>query len=134
MKAGCMSGSQIEHPKRGELSAAISNAVVRVFHDYTGRGPNRARAFVHDDLISVVLEDTLTKGERNLVVQGNREVVLQSRHAYQQTMRADLVAAIETLAGHKVRAFLSDNSTDPDVAVESFVMEPISQNGQVAEL
>lgn len=128
-----MPGSQIEHPKRGELSAAISNAVVRVFREYTGRGPDRARAFIDDDLIAVVLEDTLTKGERTLVAEGKSDVVLQYRYAYQQTMRADLIAAVESLAGRKVRAFLSDNSTDPDVAVESFVMEPVAQNGKVAE-
>lgn len=129
-----MSTSQIEHLKRGELSAAISNAVVRVFYDYTGRGPNRARAFVHDDLVSVVLEDTLTKGERHLVADGKSEVVLQSREAYQDTMRADLIAAVEQLTGRKVRAFLSDNSTDPDVAVESFVLEPTgSMNGRVQQ-
>lgn len=128
-----MPGSQIEHPERGELSAAISNAVVGVFRDHTGRGPNRARAFVHDDAISVVLEETLSKGERNLVAQGESEVVLQYRHAYQQMMRLDLIAAVETLAGRKVRAFLSDNSANPDIAVESFVMAPTAQDGQVAE-
>lgn len=53
-----MLSSQIDPPVRGELSAAISNAVVRVFHEYTGRGPNRARSFVSDDLVSVVLEET----------------------------------------------------------------------------
>jgi uncharacterized protein YbcI len=39
-------------------------------------------------------------------------------------MRADLIAAIEELTGRKVRAFLSDNQIDPDIAVESFVLEP----------
>ena len=27
----------------GEMYAAISNAVVRIVHEYTGRGPTRAR-------------------------------------------------------------------------------------------
>jgi uncharacterized protein YbcI len=129
-----MLSSQIDLPVRGELSAAISNAVVRVFHEYTGRGPNRARSFVGEDLVSVVLEETLTKGERQLVADGKSEVVLQSRYAYQQTMRADLTAAVEQLTGRHVRAFLSDNSTDPDIAVESFVLEPVtSENGRTAQ-
>jgi uncharacterized protein YbcI len=125
-----VSSSQIDLPTRGELSAAISNAVVRVFHEYTGRGPNRARSFVSDDLISVVLEETLTKGERHLLADGKSEIVLQSRDAYQQAMCADLIAAIEDLTSRRVRAFLSDNSTDPDIAVESFVLEPTTSNGQ----
>jgi uncharacterized protein YbcI len=129
-----MPGSQIDLLGRGQLSAAISNAVVRVFHEYTGRGPNRARAFVSDDLISVVLEETLTKGERQLVADGKSDVVLHSRHAYQDTMRDALISAVEQLTGRHVRAFLSDNSIDPDVAVESFVLEPVvSENGRVEQ-
>lgn len=130
-----MLSSQIDPPVRGELSAAISSAVVRVFHEYTGRGPNRARSFVSDDLISVVLEETLTKGERHLVADGKSDIVLQSRDAYQDTMRDALIAAVEQLTGRHVRAFLSANRTDPDVAVESFVLEPVtSENGRVKQL
>lgn len=127
-----MSSSQIDLLGRGQLSAAISNAVVKVFHEYTGRGPKRARSVVSDDLISVVLEETLTKGERQLVADGKSDVVLQSRDAYQDTMRDALIASVEELTGREVRAFLSGNSIDPDVAVESFVLEPVaSENGRV---
>lgn len=127
-----MSSSHVDVSSAGEVSAAISNAVVRVFHDYTGRGPTRARSHVGDSLISVVLEETLTKGERRLVAQGMSDDVLRYRRAYQQTMRTDLVAAVEGLSGRTVRAFLSDNSTDPDIAVESFVLAPAS--GDVPEV
>jgi len=54
---------------------------------------------------------------------------LDSRKAYQQTMSRDLVAAVEQLTGRTVHAFLSDNRTDPDIAVESFVLAP--QNNTV---
>ncbi len=75
-------------------------------------------------LISVVLRDTLTKGERSLVADGRSQLVLDMRKAYQITMRAELVAGVEQITGRKVIAFLSDNHIDPDVAVESFVLEP----------
>jgi uncharacterized protein YbcI len=119
-----VSTSQIEHPVGGETASAISNGVVRLLREYTGRGPTRARAHISTDLISVVLEDTLTKGERSLVQDGQTALVLKARHAYQQTMRADLIAMVEEVTGRKVRAFLSDNHIDPDIAVESFVLEP----------
>jgi uncharacterized protein YbcI len=121
-----MPTSQIDVPHTGALSAAIANAVVGLLRDYTGRGPTRARAHVDDDLITVVLEDTLTKGERSLVADGKGDLVLNTRHAYQLTMRGDLVAAVEELSGREVRAFLSDNHIDPDVAVETFVLEPLA--------
>jgi uncharacterized protein YbcI len=50
--------------------------------------------------------------------------VLASRKAYQNTMRADLVVAVEEFTGREVMAFLSDNHLEPDVAVESFVLIP----------
>ena len=70
------------------------------------------------------LRDTLTKGERSLVADGRAQLVLDMRKAYQQTMRNDLVAGVEEITGRKVIAFFSDNHIDPDMAMESFVLEP----------
>jgi uncharacterized protein YbcI len=128
-----MSGTQVEHTTAGPLAAAISNGVVHLLLEYTGRGPTRARTHITDELISVVLEDTLTKGERSLVDDGETDLVLNARKAYQRTMSRDLVALVEETTGRKVRAFLSDNHMEPDIAVESFVLEPLPaqsrQNG-----
>jgi len=44
------------------------------------------------------------------------------RRALQDTMREDLIAAVEALTGREVEAFLSDNLHDPDIAVEIFLM------------
>jgi uncharacterized protein YbcI len=106
------------------VAAEISNAVVRLISDYTGRGPTRARTHIDHDLVTVVLRDTLTKGEQSLVRNGQSELVLAARKAYQNVMKPDLVAAIERLTGRTVLAFLSDNHLDPDIAIESFVLEP----------
>jgi uncharacterized protein YbcI len=111
-----------EHPLSGSKSAAISNHVVRTMSDYTGRGPTRARTVVADDVVTVVLQDTLTKGERSLVADGRDELVLSTRKAFQLTMRHDLVGGIEEILGRPVIAFMSDNHIDPDVCVEVFVL------------
>jgi uncharacterized protein YbcI len=73
---------------------------------------------------AVVLQDGMTRGERSLVRDGRTELVLSTRKAYQETMREDLVAAVEEITGRTVYAFLSDNHADPDVAVECFVLTP----------
>src|SRR5438309_9773305 len=52
------------------LAHTISNMVVRVLNEFTGRGPTQARTYIQDDLITVVLRDTLTRGERHLVEDG----------------------------------------------------------------
>ncbi|HTC59286.1 MAG TPA: Na-translocating system protein MpsC family protein [Solirubrobacteraceae bacterium] len=110
---------------KGSISAAISSAVVQLIREYTGRGPTKARTYIDEDLITVVLQDTLTMGERSLVRDGEADLVLTSRKAFQRTMSTQLIAAIERHSGRSVFAFLSDNHIDPDIAVETFVLSPI---------
>lgn len=104
-------------------AAAISNRVVRLLSEYTGRGPTRARTYITDQLVTVLVRDTLTKGEHSLVRDGQADLVLATRKAYQGTMRTDLIAVVEETLDRKVVAFLSDNHLDPDVAVEVFVLD-----------
>lgn len=113
-------------PQDGHISVAanISNHVVHLMSEFTGRGPTKARTSIDDDLISVVLRETLTKGERTLVADGNSQLVLRTRKAYQDAMRMDLIEGVERLTGRTVIALLSDNHLDPDIAVESFVLSP----------
>lgn len=108
----------------GQLASAISNRVVRVMSEYTGRGPTRARTYVHDDLVTVVVQDTLTRGELSLVRDGRSEMVMTMRKAFQETMRSDLVAAVEELTGREVVAFFSANHIAPDAALEGFLIAP----------
>jgi len=113
----------------GSLSAAISNAVVGLLHDYTGRGPTHARTTIGSETIVVTLRDSLTKAERTLASHGQALEVLAMRRAFQNTMRDDLVAAVERLTGRQVEAFLSDNLFEPDVAVEIFLMKRVDSDG-----
>jgi uncharacterized protein YbcI len=115
------------------MSAAISNAVVRLLSEYTGRGPTKARTYIFKDFISVVLQDTLTTGERSLCRSGYSDLVLATRKAYQETMAAQLIAAIERHSGRRVATFLSANHVDPDIAVESFLLAPHIDGGSVRD-
>jgi uncharacterized protein YbcI len=105
-------------------AANISNLVVQLMTNQTGRGPTKAWTSINGDLIAVVLRDTLTKGERSLVANGRADLVMEIRSAYQDTMRAEAIAGVEQLTGRTVLAFLSSNHIDPDVAIECFVLEP----------
>ncbi len=118
-----MSGTDTERAPDGERAAAISNLVVKLVNEYTGRGPTKARTYIAEDLVTVVLQDSLTKGERSLVRDGRADLVLRVRLAFQGTMREDLIAGVEGLTGRKVRAFLSANHMEPDVAIESFLLD-----------
>ena len=109
---------------RGHMAQAINHAVVRVVRDYTGRGPTQAHTTITDDVIIVVLRDTLLKAERSLVDDGQSQAVRDMRRRFQSAMQRELVAAVTEHSGRTVEAFLSDNVVDPDVAVEVFVLGP----------
>ena len=111
------------HPS-GMVAASISNAVVRILHEYTGRGPTKARTDIHPESVVVLLADTLTKGERVLADNGNPDLVLRTRQHFQRLMRDDMIAAVEGLTERRVIAFMSENHIDPDMAAEVFVLEP----------
>ena len=112
----------------GPRAAAISNAMVQLLHEYTGRGPTRARTTIGDDLIVCVLADTLTKSERKLVDAGEEALVLQERSTFQRLMREEAIAEIEKLSDRTVMAFMSTNHIEPDLAVETFVLAPLRQD------
>ncbi|MFI4984682.1 MAG: Na-translocating system protein MpsC family protein [Solirubrobacterales bacterium] len=85
---------------------------------------DKARTYIEEDLITVVLQDTLTKGERSLLRDGEVALVLANRKAFQNGMASDMIVAVERLSGRSTTAFLSANHIDPDIAVESFVLAP----------
>jgi uncharacterized protein YbcI len=104
--------------------AMISTAAVQVLHEYTGRGPTKAKTTINENLVTVLMADTLTRGERTLVESGHADRVIDLRHDYQVVMRDDLVAIVERQLDRKVVAFMSQNHIDPDLAIEVFVLEP----------
>src|SRR3954462_10273148 len=111
-------------PAGNAPSDMISTSAVRLLREYTGRGPTKAKTLINDDVVTVLLADTLTKGARKLVDNGRGDRVLQLRHDYQLTMRDDLIAIVERQVERKVIAFMSQNHIGPDLAVEVFVLEP----------
>jgi uncharacterized protein YbcI len=119
-------------PETGRLASAISNAMVHLLHEYTGRGPTRARTTIGGDLVVCVLADTLTNSERKLVDAGEERLVLEQRSAIQRLMRTEAIGTIEALIGRTVTAFMSNNHIDPDLAVETFVLAPAAREEAAA--
>jgi len=117
-----MHEQQAANPPAGE----ISTEAVGVLREYTGRGPTQAKTMIHQDLVTVLFADTLTKGERRLAENGHADRIIALRHDFQQVMREDLIAIVERHLGRKVIAFMSQNHIDPDLAVEVFVLEPVT--------
>src|SRR3954451_13407652 len=97
-----VSSTEMQDRTPGSLALQISNLVVRLFAEYTGRGPNKARTTMRDNVVLCVTQNSMTKGERRLVEEGEAKAVVSIRRKFQTTMRDDLVAGIETLTSRKV--------------------------------
>jgi uncharacterized protein YbcI len=115
--------SEREQPAGGSLYLQISNAVVRLLREYTGRGPTKARTTIRDNVVLVMLEQTLTKGEQSLVDKGRADKVLEVRHEFQHAMREESMAKVAELTGQRVIAMLSANNIDPDLGAEIFILD-----------
>jgi uncharacterized protein YbcI len=104
-------------------SREISRAMVALYKEHVGRGPTHARTFLEDDLVLVVLEDTMIRAEKTLAEEGEEGLVRGVRQVFQGKFRDDANSIVERAVGRKVRAFLSDHAIDPDIAVEVFVLD-----------
>jgi uncharacterized protein YbcI len=113
-----------DEPRPGSsVTAAISQAIVKILREYTGRGPMKARTTIRENVVLVMLEQTLTKGEQSLLAKGRGEKVLQIRHEFQEAMRDESSAKVAELTGRTVTAMLSANHLNPDLAVEVYVLD-----------
>jgi uncharacterized protein YbcI len=106
----------------GEMRATISNEIVRLQAEYYGKGPTRAKTYIVDDLVVVVLEESFTRAEKTLAQRGEREAIEHIRRRFQQQMADDFTSVVEQATGRKVRVFLSETNIDQDVSVETFLL------------
>jgi len=107
----------------GELNAALAQAVVRLHHDYMGRGPSAASAFFRENVVVVVVERVMTAAERSLAESGRRGGVRDVHRDLVEVMRADLTAAVEDLTKRRVTALMSDLHVGSDMASLVFVLD-----------
>jgi uncharacterized protein YbcI len=115
-----------EHLTGGALNAALANEVGRFIAEFTGRGAQRSRAFVDQDVVVCVLEDGATNAERNLVSAGRADLVRLQRDALQRAMGPELIELVERLTRRTVRGFLSGSDESGAAAVEVFLLEASS--------
>ena len=106
----------------GRARADIATGIVRLHGEYYGKGPTRAKAYIDEDMVAVVLEETFTKAERTLIDRGERESIKEIRRRFQQAMADEFKSIVEQATGRVVRAFLSETDLDADVSVEFFLL------------
>jgi uncharacterized protein YbcI len=113
-----------QEPQRtlGEMRAMISREMVRLQAEYYGKGPTKAKTYIVEDLVVVVLEETFTRAEKTLADRGERDAIEQIRRRFQQQMADSFTSIVEQATGRKVRTFLSETNIEHDVSVETFLL------------
>jgi uncharacterized protein YbcI len=76
------------------------------------------------DYVICFLEDVYTPVERTLIEAGRFDTVRDTRNAFQDTMREAFSAAVEQAVGRKVIGFLSQVHINPDLSIDTFILEP----------
>jgi uncharacterized protein YbcI len=108
----------------GDLLAAISTSIVRILRDHYGRGPMKAKTYVLDDLIVVVMRGSgYTPLEQTIMDSGRPDRVVAMREEFQTTMQERYKRTIRELTGRNVTAFLSQAHVEPDITVEMFFVD-----------
>jgi uncharacterized protein YbcI len=118
---------------RGKAAAAISNTIAGLHRTHYGRGPTRTRTVMGSDYVICFLEDVYTPVERTLIDAGRFDTVRETRNAFQDTMRVAFSDAVEEAVGRKVIGFLSQVHVEPDLAIETFILEPDSKRDATVE-
>ena len=108
----------------GQLLSAISTSIVGILREHYGRGPMKAKTYVLDDIIVVVMRGSgFTPLEKTIMDSGEPGRVIAMREDFQRVMAERYKSTIKELTGRNVLAFLSQAHVDPDITIEIFFVD-----------
>jgi len=107
-------------PQGQSLTARISTEVVRTLKESFGKGPIKAKSYLLDDFLLVVMRGGVTVAEETMLDRGHGDLVRTFRQTYQNEMGEVLVAKIEALTGRSVVNYQSQILFDPHIVMEIF--------------
>jgi uncharacterized protein YbcI len=116
-----------DRAERGALVSQLSREIVRLHARLYGRGPTKARSYLHREYALCVLEEIFTTAERTLIEAGSAEHVKETRQRFQEAVGPEFKQIVEDVTSRRVRVFLSQVDVDADLAVELFLFEPDAQ-------
>lgn len=119
MSEGGQERSLSEQP--GGMLTQISNEVVRTLKESYGKGPDRAKAYLLDDVLLVVMRGGATTVEQTLLEAGEGDMVRNYRQVYQNHMGDRLIGIVERATGRKVATYQSQVLFWPFTSIEVFL-------------
>lgn len=115
------------------LLTRISNMMVSAQKEHFGRGPDRTKSYLIDDLLFIVMRGGITQAEQTMLDFGREDLVRAFRQEFENEMTRTLVDAIEEITGRRVLTYQSQILFNPHVVVEVFVFDgpPADVEGRV---
>lgn len=107
-------------------ATAISDGIAAVHREHYGRGADRTRTLIHQDVVMTRLEDCFTTVEKRMIAEGAFLQVRETRTMFQDWMRPRFTEIVEDVTDRRVAAFFSQVTHDPDMAVELFLLERVA--------
>jgi uncharacterized protein YbcI len=98
---------------------------VTLLKQHAGRGPVGARAYVHEDVILLLMREAHTIAEQTLIGAGKSQYVAHTRSELAQILRPQFEEAIERCTGRKVTAFMTGTHDQPDLLAHVYVLESV---------
>lgn len=114
------------------MLARISTGLVQLHSQYYGKGPTKAKTHMVNDTVVCILKNGFTTVERTLLDTGADESVHQMRRSFQLAMETEFRRVVEQATGRRTLAYMSALHTNPDLAVEIFMLEPSPEVEEVA--
>jgi uncharacterized protein YbcI len=107
------------------LLAGVTDAMVALHQRYHHRKPVTAKTtLLGDDLLACVFGGVYTDVEKTMIELERTTIVQETRSAFQNAMQHKFIAAVESLSGRGVLAFISNHHVGPDMEVELFLLQP----------
>lgn len=112
-----------EERTKGQVEAAITEAITRFERDYLGRGPKEARTFIIEDLVVVRLQGILSPAEQQLSHEsGGVDLIKQMRSRLIESTSHELCNLVVEETGTEVVSMHTDISARTGERVFLFSM------------
>lgn len=109
---------------RGQnTSRAISRSIVALMKEHLDRGPVKAKAYIHEDSVLVLMYEGHTHAEETLAKSGEANDVARRRVRLSAAISDHLKAVVEAETGRQVIGFMSSSQQDPSLLSLVFVLE-----------
>jgi uncharacterized protein YbcI len=123
----------LESQSGASLLSSISREMVKAMKTYYGRGPTKAKSYLMDDLLLIVMRGGITEAEKTLLDAGESDAVRAFRQRFENVMCERLVGTIEQLTDRKVLTYQSQVLFDPPTVIEVFIFDKPLERPAVEE-